>query len=152
MLLDLLLKAIKFIGIYLSFAYILYNLTKISPPFYLNAGVFRGFFPTYISLAIFIYYSEWRENISNSFRYFGVMVMLIMGLVLAGHAALVIGTVSSIILLYILYNKNKFSVVYFVNRAALSLLVLVIAFIGSAELRNSTLIAIESITSGEDVS
>ncbi|NRB37441.1 MAG: O-antigen ligase family protein [Pseudomonadales bacterium] len=147
---KMLLDTVKFIGLYLSWAYFVHKIVGLSPPYYLSDETFRGFFPTYISLALFIYYSDWQCRVISSNRFLLISTILIVGLVLAGHMALVLGTIASLIVLYLVFSGNKIDVTKLVVQSIGMLGVVIVVFISSSTIREGVYSQVELIVSGDD--
>ncbi len=147
-----LLKTIKFLGIYLSSVYIIGKISlQLVPPIYHNENFVRTFFPTYISLAIFIYAIRIKFDEIRSLKDRIIILMLFLGLVLAGHLSLTIMTAIGFVLYKYVYDKklqfNKFVISRFIFITILSVSMTLITVSGLYErIANN----VESIISGED--
>lgn len=148
---NLLLKSVKYIGIYISFIYILYFLLKIGPPSYVTENYIRAFFPTFMSFTIFLFYVEYQELKISKNKFISILIFLFVGIILADHLSLVIGTIFSLLFLNFLYNKNSFSFSNFIVKSSILLSIVFVIFVFSDNLRNNFNNAIVSITKGTDV-
>ncbi len=147
-----LLKIIKLLGIYLSCIYIVGKISlQLVPPVYYNETFVRTFFPTYISLAIFIYAIKIKFDGVRSMRDRIIILVLFLGLVLAAHLSLTIMTAAGFILYKYVYDKklqiNKYIVSRFVFVAFLGVSITLIVVSGLYE---KIVYNVESIVSGED--
>lgn len=147
-----LLNTIKFIGVYLSCMYILGKVSlQLVPPVYSNVSFVRVFFPTYISLAIFIYAIRVKFDNVRSLRDRIIVLILFLGLVLAEHSSLTIMTVAGFILYKYMYNRelelNKYNVSSFVFIAFFGVSIISIFVSGLFE---EIVYTVESIVTGED--
>ena len=149
--LKLLIKSIQFIGVYLAFIYIFYLLFKIAPPSYIGVNTVRGYFPTYTSLALFLFYIELQTNQIKLNKFIIVGLILLAGLILAGHFSLVFGTIFSLLVLYVFYNKNRFSLGKLLSRSFVLFGVMFVLFTTFSDVRNSVFNKYEMIEQGTDV-
>ncbi len=147
-----LIKVIQFIGIYLAFIYIYYLFFKIAPPFYMEEDQVRGYFPTYISLALFLYYIKFQNRQIKLITFIIIGLILIFGLILAGYFALVVGTVFSLLIFFLLYSKNKLSLGKLFKRSFILFVILFVILISFSNLRKNSEDKINMIISGTDVS
>jgi hypothetical protein len=105
--LKLLIKFIKGISIYFTINYcLLFVFPAIIPPYYNEVHHVRTFFPTYISLAIFLYLIEIKMKDYNSYKNYGLAAFLFLGLILATHSALTIMTLFCAVLYLFAFDKN----------------------------------------------
>ncbi len=150
---DLLLsKSLKMIGVFLSVIYIVgLVIPEFVPPLYYNGAFVRTFYPTYISLALFLYCIDLKFSSSRSFKDRGIVVVLLLGLLLAGHSSLIIMTVFGFVLYKYLYNKNlildRFSIVGTIAILSFSLL-FILVFVD--DLYDDLLNTIDGIITGKD--
>lgn len=147
-----LLKFIKFLGIYLSSIYILGKISlQLVPPIYYNESFVRTFFPTYISLAIFIYAIKLKFDDVRSIRDRIIILILFLGLVLAAHLSLTIMTFAGFILYKYVYDKKLQFNKYIVSRFVfISLIGISITLITVSGLYEKIVYNLESIINGED--
>jgi len=148
----LLLKSLKQLGVFLSLMYILGVIMPVLvPPLYYNGSFVRTFYPTYISLALFLYCINLKFSSSRSIKDRVIVVILLLGLVLAAHSSLVIMTAFGFILYKYLYNNNlildKFSII---GTIALSIFSILFALVFVDELYYSLLNTIDGIITGKD--
>ena len=94
---EIILKFTFYLGFYLSALEIIYLFTRIAPPFYIEVKEYfvkmRIYYPTYISLALLIFYyfqTTYKKVVIPSIFVYPLMLC---GVVLAGHTSLVIGTI-----------------------------------------------------------
>lgn len=154
--LKLLIKGIQYIGIYLAFVYIFYLIFKIAPPSYIGENSMgennvRGYFPTYMSLALFLFYIELQTNQIRLNKFMIIGLILLAGLILARHFSLVFGTIFSLLVLYVFYNKNRFSLGKSLLKTFSIFGIFFILLITSSNVRNSIVNKYEMIVKGTDV-
>jgi len=147
-----LLKFIKILGIYLSVVYIIGNLnTRIVPPIYYNGSHVRTFFPTYISLSIFIYAIRIKYDAVKSLKDRIIVIILFLGLILASHFSLTIMTIVGFVLFKYVYNKRLELNAFILTRFGV-----IVIFVGGIVLASFTSIYnklitnVEGIITGED--
>lgn len=107
--LKLLIKFIKGISIYFTINYcLLFVVPALIPPHYYEVSHVRTFFPTYISLAIFLYLIEIKmeSNFRNSKKECLWAAFLFIGLILATHSALTVMTLFCAVLYLFAFDKN----------------------------------------------
>ncbi len=91
--LGLLFKLIKNISIYFTVIYFVYLLfPAIVPPVYDGGYYVRTYFPTFISLSIFLYLIEIKLREERSVKLYVLVVFQLLGLALAEHSSLTIMT------------------------------------------------------------
>ena len=146
----LLIKFIQFIGIYLAIMYIIYYLFKIGPIFYVEENHVRGFFPTYISLALFLYYVDFQDNKIKLFKFLFIFILSFIGLILAGHFSLLIGTFLTLSILFIFFKKNKFRLFNTIFKTFFFSVLLFLIFLLNSNFRNIISSTIEGVFSGTD--
>lgn len=144
------LKSVKVIGAYISLAYVAYHLFGIAPPHYIQEDGFRAFFPTYISMSLFIYYADWKGGSVNSIKFVIIAFLSFSGLVLAGHAALTIGTLACLLFVFFAYRNGRFSFGKLIVRATLAVLISITVVMIAPEFRRSILDSVDLIMSGKD--
>lgn len=147
---DLILKSIKLIGLYISLVYIIYIITGFAPPSYIIENYVKAFFPTFMSLSLFIYFVDYQENKISKIKFLYIFLFLITGIILALHLSLVIGTVFSLFLINFLYKNNKFSFSNFLTKLIIFLSILFIILVSSQNLRYNVFSTIEAIIYGKD--
>ena len=102
-----LIKFVKWVSIYFTINYCLFFVVPaIIPPFYSHVSHVRTFFPTYISLAIFLYLIELKMSDEKSFKTYAIVVFLFLGLIFATHSALTIMTLFGAVLYLFVYNED----------------------------------------------
>jgi len=106
---ELIIKAISFIGIYLSLVYIFYFIFKVSPPFYAEEDRVSTSFPTYISLALILYYVKFINKEIKYHSFAIVFVILTSGILLSNRISLVVGMGLTLSILYLFYYKGRFN-------------------------------------------
>ncbi len=148
----LLIKFIKFVGIYFALVYIIYYLFKIGPIFYLEGTRVRCFFPTYLSLTLFLYVVDFKKNKINFFKFFIIFVILFIGLILAGHFSLLLGTCISLIILFIVLKQNTLSLDNILFKIFTFITLISIVFLFFSNFRNKTTSTFENILNGTDAS
>lgn len=148
---TILLKSIKYIGLYISCIYILYFLFNIGPPNYISETHVRAYFPTFMSLTLFLYYVEYQELKITKTKFIYIMLLLFVGIILADHLSLVIGTIFSLLFLNFLYNKNKFTFSNFLIKSIILVFLIFIILISFEKLRNTIVDTTTAITKGTDV-
>lgn len=105
--LRVLIKVIKWLGIYLAANYFVYLLVpNIIPPFYYNATHVRTFFPTYISLSIFLFLIEVKMFKLKDLKIYSLILFQFLGIVLAGHSSLTVMTGGCVILYLFVFDEN----------------------------------------------
>ena len=147
-----LLNFIKFLGVYLSLVYIISRISvQFVPPIYYSDNIVRTFFPTYISLAIFIYAIKIKFDVVRSMRDRVILLILFLGLFFAAHLSLTIMTFGGFILYKYIYDKklslNKFTVSRFVFIAFFGSSIILFTVGGLYEKISSN---VEAIISGDD--
>ena len=145
---KILIKAIKFIGVYLAFVYIFYLFFEIAPPSYVEEHNVRGYFPTYISLALFLYYVELKNNYIKLFKFNIIGIILFTGMILAGHTSLVLGTIFSLFVLEVFYKNNRFSLGRALSRIFVLFGLIAVVFISFFDMKNNVFNNREMIAQG----
>jgi O-antigen ligase len=147
-----LIKTMQFIGVYLALIYIFYLLFKTGPPFYTEENHVRGYFPTYISMALFIYYIQFQNKQIKLKKFIVIGMILVFGLVLTEYFALIVGTVFSLLILFLFYSKTKSSVSRLFKRSIVLICITFVVLVSSSTLRNTGENKIIMIISGTDAS
>lgn len=119
---DHMIRVILKVGIYISIAYIIYYIFNLHAPFYYNNGVFRAFYPTYISLAWFFVTSKNKMKQIKIVPFFLYSILFVTGMILAGHTALTLPTVLMITYYFIVLNRQTDSRVKKVFKSLLLLI------------------------------
>ena len=105
--LKYLIKFIKGISIYFTINYcLLFVFPALIPPYYYEVSHVRTFFPTYISLAIFLYLIDIKLKGDYSLKEFGMVFFLFLGLIFATHSALTVMTLFCAVLYLFAFDKN----------------------------------------------
>jgi len=148
----LLLKSLKIIGVFLSINYIIGLIAPaFVPPLYYNGFFVRTFYPTYISLALFLYAINLKFSPSRLLKDRIIVTILLLGLVLSGHSSLIIMTIFGFVLYKYLYNTNlilnQFSII---KTVAFSVVGILFIFIFIDELYNDLLCKIDGVITGND--
>lgn len=130
----------KFIGVYLACVYILNIVFGVSPPnyktidqissryyrYYSNIEVLRVFYPTFISLAAFLFFFDRTKKRLSNIYYVSVSSILLIGLQLSGFEALTVTTIVGLIALHVFYRERSgFSMSRAISRG---ILVILLAF------------------------
>lgn len=105
--LKLLINFVKLIAIYFTINYCLFFVfPAIIPPYYYEISHIRTFFPTYISLAIFLYLIELKLTQEKSLKLYTTIAFLFMGLVFATHSSLTIMTLVCGVIYLFAFDSN----------------------------------------------
>ncbi|GAA3619055.1 O-antigen ligase family protein [Flavivirga jejuensis] len=149
-----LLGFIKFIGIYLSLIYIIGKISlQFVPPVYYNESYVRTFFPTYISLTIFIYAIKIKFETIRSMKDRVTILLLFLGVFFAAHLSLTIMTFIGFILYKYVYDKRLELNKYIVSRFIfITFIITSIALISISGLYEKIVVNVEAIITGEDTS
>lgn len=141
------LKLLSFVGLYLAVIYIFYVIFKRYPPTYYIDGHFRVYYPTYMSLALFFVYCKWLSNQIKTLWFLFVSVILVLGLIFAGHFALTFSTIFILIFFHIVLRGNN---LYSFGTLVKSLLMFL--FLGYAVVISPRVSGqINAIVTGEDI-
>jgi hypothetical protein len=147
---------LKFLGIYLSFILLLSLTSGMAPPFYSEEyegfkNYVRVFYPTYMSLAIFLFYGDWLHKKISTLLFLFIFMFIFLCLILAGHFSLTLGTLLSLVALYVIWKRNtkiKYSRVLSVSFTFIVILSTV--FFTSESVRNITITTATAIIDGSD--
>lgn len=102
-----LLKLMRFLGLYLSSIYIIgIIIPQFAPPLYYNGIFIRTFFPTYISLALFLYAIKIKFSDIRNLKDRLIIIYLFLGLFLAAHLSITAMTIVGFILYKYIYDKK----------------------------------------------
>lgn len=105
--LKFLIKFIKGISIYFTINYcFLFVVPALIPPYYYEVSHVRTFFPTYISLAIFLYLIDIKMKSENSYQNYALTAFLFLGLILATHSSLTVMTLFCSVLYLFAFDEN----------------------------------------------
>jgi hypothetical protein len=144
---DRIFKAILTLGIYLSLVYSIDILLNIAPPFYLELkegiGLYvRVYYPTYISIAVFVALYFRYSGIPFFINHYLTIIILFVGILLAGHTALFAGTLFSYVFFLLVknYRKNFEAFLFKIALATILLIVLGFAFSNKIEDINNAII------------
>ena len=146
----LIIKYLKIIGLYLAIMYSTFLLLNIGPPFYLQENFVRGFFPTFISLAFFLFYVDFQNGKIKNLHFFYLSVILFSGLILCGHFSLFIGTFFACLILFVFYKKNKFIVQHTVSKSFFIIVTLCFIFLFLPQIRETSINLVHGIIEGTD--
>ena len=152
---------VKFVGVYISVIKIIYAISPalsslITPPEYRSsfgeiAYYVRVDYPTYMSLATFIYYADWQQKKVSTKKFLIMFVILILGNLLAQHAALTGGTIIFIAMCYFIWHEDSTLDSYLMIKKGLAaILFIVVLFSASYQLREIVVETYEATASGED--
>lgn len=147
-----LIEAIKKIGIYLSIVYCAGRiLPQIVPPLYDQGTYVRTFFPTYISLALFIYAVNIKFMDVKKNKYYAIVGLLFLGLFFAAHLSLTLTTLAGFILYVYVFDKNLRIHKYTAGRfAAMAFIGLTMVLLSVRGLYENVASTVEGIITGED--
>ncbi|MAC83453.1 MAG: hypothetical protein CL624_04895 [Arcobacter sp.] len=148
---TVILNILKYLGLYLSFIYIIYLIVNIGPPTYVQETHIRTFFPTFISLSIFLFYKEHIEKEILKKKFIVYFSILFIGLILAGHFALTLSTLIMISFLNLFYLGKNISFSKFIIRGSSLFAIMFIILTFNSNLRTNIQNSIELVTSGKDV-
>lgn len=145
---------IKWIGLYFSLIYIFGILVPgIVPLYYFDDEIIRVYYPTYISLALFLFAVDLKTKGQIKIKSLVPISMLLVSLVFAGYASLTIMSVIGLVgYLFIYHEKkllNKKSILAFIIMSVLIVLLLILI---NEETYNYLLTSIYDIISGNDPS
>jgi O-antigen ligase len=149
-----LIRFLKFIGIYFVGVYMFNIVTGIVPPFYNESydgyvNYIRVFYPTYISLALFIFYADWQNKKLSGYNFLAIFVLLIIGLIFSGHFALTAGTLISLLLAYVVWHRNKtFAFTQSLQSVGTIVILLFVTFLSSSTTRENTVDTVDAILDG----
>jgi len=146
----LIITCIKNIGLYLTFLYLFFIITSISPPCYYASGVFKAFYPTYISFALFLLHYDFQIGLVKFKKMILLSIFLFIGLMTAGHFSLVIGTATSLIIYYCVYKNSNFSVKRLFIRTIIIIYSFLLLFFSSNDFRETITTQVTIIATGED--
>jgi hypothetical protein len=161
------LKYTKYLGVYLSACYIFDSVFGVSPQYYqilnLNSYWYQGymhayesvgsgirvFFPTYISIALFIFCADWLDHRLSSVHFLSVGIFLLIGLLLSGYFALSMTTVTAVVAVFFIYGKKQgVNLKSIVLRASMILLASFLLLSISETMRNTTIDKLNSVILG----
>ncbi|WP_415356582.1 O-antigen ligase family protein [Halioglobus sp. Uisw_031] len=158
------LRFAKWLGVYLAVVSIFYAVLNIGPPFYSMMGgqdrvaysgslsIFRVYFPTYISLSIFIFYAEWSERRITGRSFLIWTVVLYCGVLLSGYLALSLTTALGIGILFSLDGHTRRQIIQnLIVRPFMIALIGVVVVFSSETLRSSVEQKMTSVLAGTDV-
>ena len=151
----LILKFIKFLGLYLSIVLLINLLIGIAPPFYesklFSFDSLEVYYLTYISLAMFIVYNELVSK-QMKFNLFVLYIsILFIGLIIGQHISIVITTTIGLLLLYVVGKQSKFNFKIFLRQVIIVISSLFIFLLSFSDLRIKIFNSIEQIISGTNV-
>ena len=99
-------RVIVKVGLYISIAYILHYVFNLHAPFYFSDGVFRAFYPTYISLAWFFVCNKKILKEINLLQFISYSILFVTGMILAGHFALTLPTILMITYYFVVLKRQ----------------------------------------------
>lgn len=153
----IIIKYLKLLGIYLAIILIISLFVYFTPPFYLESYIeykdyVRIYFPTYISLALFLFYVKWQKKMISSKKMIFIFLILFSGLIIAGHLSLTMSTLFSLGFIYFIWHKKVSIDWYLFIKKTIYLFILIgIIFSSSEKLRIFTVESVELIINGSDV-
>ncbi|MDA7742041.1 O-antigen ligase family protein [Francisellaceae bacterium] len=107
---DRIIEFIKFVGVYIACIYIFYTLFSIAPPYYLDGSQsVRASFPTYMMLAMFFYYFQWRDGDVKKIKLLIMSSILFLGILLVGRKSCIITIIISFSLLAVMGSRGNFN-------------------------------------------
>tara|TARA_R110002167_G_scaffold360062_2_gene577446 strand:+ start:21838 stop:23088 length:1251 start_codon:yes stop_codon:yes gene_type:complete len=131
-----LIKLVVPLGLYLSSTYILFELSGLAPPVYINGNVFKAYYPTYISLAwFFVFYFYLIKNIGTN-RFLIYSLVFSIGLILAGHSSITITTITLIGLSTFILRGKVATSVFGVLRFTIAIITLALLTLYSDSINN----------------
>lgn len=105
--LKVLINFVKWIAFYFTINYILFFVfPAIIPPYYYEVNHVRTFFPTYISLAVFLYLIELKLSSEKPLKLYAIIAFLFLGLILATHSALTVMTLVCGVIYLFAFDRN----------------------------------------------
>ncbi len=148
----LMVSFIKYLGVYLASMYIVGTiLPQITPPSYYNGLHVRTFFPTYISLALFLFSIDLKFSNVRRLNHRIYVVILILGLCLARHLSLAVMSILGFIVYKYVYNRHlilqKYSIFALL---VISFFVTIFSIVFVQDLYYDVINTINGIVTGED--
>jgi hypothetical protein len=127
----ILIKWMKFLGVYLGAVYIIGAFNHVwLPPYYFDGETVRVFYPTYINLALLLYAIEYKFIRRNRIKTILIILLLLMGIILAGHSSLIIMAVIGLITYILVYSRklrlSKGSIIGLITMLALASFLLIL--------------------------
>ncbi len=142
--------AVQLIAFYLTTIYLIYAIITIGPPFYITQTYIRVFFPTYMSLSIFLLNIQFKNREIKYKIFIPSIVFLFIGIIFAGHFSLLVGTLFSLLFFNMFYENNRFNVRnIFIKLYATVSLIFIVIFLSSS-LQNLIINSTEKIINGTD--
>ena len=154
----LLVHLLKYLGCYLTAILIISFVVKLAPPFYSEnyegyIDYVRVYFPTYISLSLFVFYADFLKRKLSFYKFSVTFILMMFALVLAGHFALTIGTLFCLLAIYIIwFRKTSLNYNHIIKVSVSLLTVIGIIFVSSESIRNNSINFVSAIIDGSDVS
>lgn len=101
----------KYLGVYLTLIEVIYVLTNLSPPSYLEAKykVFiyqRVYYSTYISFSLFLFVLDWLNNKASSLRTIVTILFLLYGIFLSEYMSVLFSSIVILLIIGLLYSKK----------------------------------------------
>lgn len=145
---------IKWIGLYFSLIYIFGILIpEIVPVYYFDDEIIRVYYPTYISLALFLFAVGLKTKGQSKIKPIVPISMMLVSLVFAGYASLTIMSAFGLVGYLFIYRQknllNKKSIIVF---SLMSVLMVLLLLLINEETYNYLLSSIYDIISGNDPS
>lgn len=156
--LSTIIKFLKLLGCYLAFVMFIYSILTLAPPHYIESysssdQIVRVYFPTYISLCIFIFYVDWINRKLSSGRFIFIFLYLWLAIIMTDFFALTMGTLSCLGFIYIVWQReSKLNFASILKTSFFCFLLLYILFITSETIRGNILSTILEILDGSSVS
>ncbi len=143
---------LKTLGVYLSTIYIVGQISiNIVPPAYSGGLHIRTFFPTYISLAVFLYVVNIKFAPIRSLKNRFIVLYLFLGLLLAAHLSLTVMTGMGFLVYKYIYNERlEFSPISFSRFCLILLFLAGLTFASVQGLYQNISKDVSEIISGED--
>lgn len=155
-------RFLRFLGCYLTIVLFLSVISSVSPPFYsesyelLSGGYkdyVRVYFPTYISLSLFVFYADWLQKKISTKVFVVILVFFFVALLMAGHFALTLGSLFSIVGIYVLWHRKRTLNIKHIVKVSTALLVVIGGVLVCSE--KTRLIVVEfssAVVDGSDIS
>ncbi|WP_191237318.1 O-antigen ligase family protein [Cobetia marina] len=145
------------LGLYLSVTFLVTLLLKVTPPFYITDHVIgmttsRVFFPTYISLALFIVYDKFVHNKLSSTLFYLNSATLTFGIYASGHLSIFLTSILSLLFLSLALrrNNNKIYTMFKLIKAIIIGILISLLLLSSDRLRTTLSYFITSIVVGDN--
>ena len=136
-------KLIVFLGIYLSFSVLIYNLFKVYPPLYFIDDNFRAYTPILISLSCFFIYYNWLLKKINLLLFLALIIISMNSIFLSGHTSITLTTLILIPAHFLIINRSKIRI----NKIFLKFVVIFSLSFIALELKNVNIMSFKQSTS-----